>query len=408
MAWLDFRPEEMSDARTLIRELQEDGLLDELGFGVLQNAIAERLYPATTTIMTASRYLFFLPAIYEHLEERQTPSRHIEERARQMQNQLRDVLKRTEGDRRGVIGYQAGPELKRLPSNIYWNGLRRLGLFRRNWSESTYYAHLDQLYADAAPHEDDDGALYAGHDAEACWDRERPAPSFLDARGEFKPDTDFRLTRAEARDLLGRFDKLFPHSLLSYLLRNRIPRLDAPWSLPRPPTELAPVLRHARALSALAQGVTLQYYALLVEARGQRGIAAPQVDLEATFERWHEEARPVLETWDFEAFFTADFILDAQALRVGDRPFLTAWRNEVLAHGSARALFGAPKARQLVREREARVKPGKARLRFHSYLEAWNASFLEQGLGNYALLYRHRIGQRFAQEIILGLGGGAS
>ncbi|HYO54264.1 DUF6361 family protein [Archangium sp.] len=93
IAWLDFRPEDMRSARTLIRELQEEGLLDELGFGVLQNAIADRLYPATSTIMTASRYLFFLPAIYEHLENKRTPSRDIEEAARAKQNQLRDVLK---------------------------------------------------------------------------------------------------------------------------------------------------------------------------------------------------------------------------------------------------------------------------------------------------------------------------
>jgi hypothetical protein len=402
---LDFRPEDMRSARTLIRELQEDGLLDELGFGVLQNAIAERLYPATTTIMTASRYLFFLPAIYEHLENKRTPSRKFEDSARELQNQLRDVLKQTEGERRGVIGYQAGKDLKRLPSNIYWNGMRRLGLFRRNWSESTYHTRLDQIYAESEPHEDDDGALHGGEE-QALWDRERPTPTFLDAQGNFKPKTDFRLTRAEARDLLHRYETFFPDSLLTYLLRNRIPELQYPWDLPRPPASLDLVLRHARALSALAQGVTLHYYALLLEARGQRGLAVPEVNLEDAFERWHEEARPVLETWNIEQFLTLDFVAD-NALRPGDPTFLRAWRAEALARGDASTLFRSAKGRQLVRDREARVKPSKARLRFPSYLEAWNPAFLQQGpLGEYGLFYRHRIGQRFAREIIQGLGGG--
>ena len=395
----------MRSARTLIRELQEEGLLDELGFGVLQNAIAERLYPATTTIMTASRYLFFLPAIYEHLEAQETPGQKLEERAREMQNQLRDVLKQTEGDRRGVIGYQAGKDLKRLPSNIYWNGMRRLGLFRRNWSESSYHARLDQVYAESAAHEDDDGALHGGGGAPELWDRTRPSASFLDTHGKFKPDTVFRLSQAEARDLFRRYETFFPDSLLTYQLRNQLPELRYPWELPRPPASLARVLHHAQALSALAQGVTIQYYALLLEARGQRGLSVPEADLESAFEHWYGKARPLLADWDFEEFFTQDFVLEAQ--RPGDRAFFKSWRDEALARPSASALFRGAKGRQLVRDRELRVKPSKARLRFPSYLEAWNPAFLLQGpLGEYGLFYRHRIGQRFAREIIQGLGGG--
>ena len=405
IAWLDFRPEDMQSAKELIRELQEEGLLDELGFGVLQNAIAERLYPATTTIMTASRYLFFITALYEHLEKKQTPSREIEECARKMQHQLRDVLKQTEGDRRGVIGFQAGKDLKRLPSNIYWNGMRRLGLFRRNWSESTYQVRLDQVYAESVPHADDDGALHAGSDAQGAWDSRRPPPVFLDARGTFKADTNFTLTRSEAKDLLHRFETCFPNALLTYQLRNGIPEMEYPWDVPRPPAELAQVLRHARALSVLAQGVLLQYYALLLEAREQRGLAMPPVDLEGMFERWFDHGRELLVAWDLKEFFETDFWFEAQ--RPGARSFLTHWRDEALSQKDAHAVFASQKARKLVRDRELHVKPAKARLKFPAYLDTWNPAFLQQGdLGEYGLFYRHRIGQRFAREIIQGLRGG--
>lgn len=402
IAWVDFHPEDMRSARTLIREFQEEGLLDELGFGVLQNAIADRLYPATSTIMTASRYLFFLPAIYEYLEHERTPSQDIEEAARAKQNQLREVLKQTEGPNRGVIGFQAGQELKRPPSNIYWNGMRRLGLFRRNWSESTYYARLDQLHAESELHADDDGALYGKAESEAIWDRKRPTPAFLDTKGNFKPNTDFRLTRSEAQELLQRFATFFPDSLLTYLVQHRIPELSYPWALPRPPASLLRVLRHARALSALAQGVTIQYYALLLEALSARQRSTPDVELEEAFARWEQEARPVLEGWDLEEFFSTDFLCAAQ--RSGDCAFLTSWREVALASPNASSLFRSERGRRLVRDRELRVKPYKARLKYPAYLEAWNPAFLSQGsLQEYGLFYRHRVGQRFVREIIQGL-----
>src|SRR5439155_25532339 len=54
--WLDLSPGELRRARNLIRDWQGERVLDELGLGIMQSAIADRLHPATSTIMTRSRY----------------------------------------------------------------------------------------------------------------------------------------------------------------------------------------------------------------------------------------------------------------------------------------------------------------------------------------------------------------
>ena len=66
ISWVDFSPEDLRRARDPTKGMQPKGVLDELGFGILQSAMADRLYPATTTVMTTSRYLYFVPAIYSH------------------------------------------------------------------------------------------------------------------------------------------------------------------------------------------------------------------------------------------------------------------------------------------------------------------------------------------------------
>src|SRR5437867_1684275 len=96
ISWIDFSSEDLRRARDLIKGMQDEGVLDELGFGILQSAIADRLYPATTTVMTTSRYLYFVPAIYALLERRRFRSADVDDQARELQDELREVLGRNE------------------------------------------------------------------------------------------------------------------------------------------------------------------------------------------------------------------------------------------------------------------------------------------------------------------------
>jgi hypothetical protein len=46
VTWLDFRAEGLSQARDFIRSLQEEGVIDELGFLALQGRFSDLLHPA--------------------------------------------------------------------------------------------------------------------------------------------------------------------------------------------------------------------------------------------------------------------------------------------------------------------------------------------------------------------------
>jgi hypothetical protein len=408
---LDFSPDDLREAKALIRNMQQEGVQDELGFGVIQSAIADRLYPATSTTMTAARYLFFIPALFEWLEQQRVPSGRFETKAFQKQDELCGVLKRTEGPRSGVIGLQAGKSLTRFPSNIYWNGLRRLGLFQRECSESTYLLQLDHSYQQAASHADDDGVRSGGSEQLGFWDEQRPVSTFLDRKGNIRPDTSFRLTRAEAQDLLRRYEGLAGRpskdevSLMLCQVERRIDRLEFPWSLPEPPAALAEILDHARALSAAARGATLLYNGLLLEQRQRQGLRVPEVALGEAFERWFESTRPWLESWSTERFFRLPVI--AAAVRDGDQRFLSAWMKQVKARRTANALFEDHEARKRIRDREREKKGYKARLVSPAHLKAWNPPEVlpSNEWAPFELSYRHDVGQRFAAEIIQGLAG---
>ena len=68
VSWLSSSSAEIARARNVLKALTPGGVIDELGFLVLQGAFAEQFYPAVTTPMTRARYLIFVPAIYQYLE----------------------------------------------------------------------------------------------------------------------------------------------------------------------------------------------------------------------------------------------------------------------------------------------------------------------------------------------------
>jgi hypothetical protein len=410
--WIDLSADEVRRARDLLGQVQTEGVLDELGFGILQTAIADRLYPATTTVMTRSRYLFFLPAIYGFIEgELAKKSMRVSDlgrEARRLQDELRQVLSRNE-TQGGVIGEQKGLDIQRLPSDIYWSSLKSLEIFRGRLSQAGYFDHLRTISGRGRAHQDDDGNP---HPLEGdCWDRGLPLPR-LDGVGRFAGSTTFRLTRDEAHELTQRFAQFTSDEvgakertpcLLSHLVREGIGDVPFPWSAPNLPAGLARLLRHARALSMLARGATLQYHEMLVEARERARLPVPGVDVAGTFREWWSEARSVLRTWDLTEFVRLPQL--AGALRGGDQRFLDAWRIRCVASPSPETLLRDEAAQELIRRREKEKRPYKARLRSPRHLERWKAprTYGQQEDRFYELWYRHGIGRQFVEDILTGL-----
>lgn len=62
MGWLDFGEEDQRRVREYLAQFKGVNTLDELGFGIIRNALADVFFPGFKAIMTHTRYLMFIPA----------------------------------------------------------------------------------------------------------------------------------------------------------------------------------------------------------------------------------------------------------------------------------------------------------------------------------------------------------
>src|SRR5215831_9107530 len=161
-AWLDHSEEQRRQILDVIELFREKNTIDELGLGTIRDAFADLLFPGTSAPQTRARYFLFIPWIYLRLERQRVSSAEIARRARRVELDLIERLLAA-GESDGVIGRLARRALQRLPSNIYWSGLRRLGICQFAGSQDSYHQSLDHFYrASRNPLKNDDGELVAG------------------------------------------------------------------------------------------------------------------------------------------------------------------------------------------------------------------------------------------------------
>src|SRR5688572_27445656 len=126
LAWLDTSESDRRRMMHVIDLFQQKGTVDELGLGGIRDTISDVLTPGTSTIQTRARYFFFIPWIYLALERKRTAAERVTGKARSLEIELSAVLSQS-ADAAGAIGSLAKASLKRLPSSVYWAGLKRLG-----------------------------------------------------------------------------------------------------------------------------------------------------------------------------------------------------------------------------------------------------------------------------------------
>lgn len=414
IGWLDLREEDQKMARDYISALRTEGTVDELGFGILRDAFANQFFPATNTIMTRTRYLIFLPAMYLKIEERQVRSHLVEKVAREMEDQIRSTLSKTE--RGGVIGAEAGKNIQRLPSTIYWRALLELGIHRHRCSQGYYHCHLDDLYTARKSTKDDDGLSHLSGPDLKSWDSEIKQ-MFLEGQSviwkdnKIAPGTTFELTRAEAKYLKKKFDGLASKqpSLIDHLLGlPEVAEFRYPWDAPCPDS-LKPAVAHARMLSMLSKGATLQYYDMLLEKCRQTDLPDGSHDMADAFSLWWDRTHGDLARWNIEEFFIQASAMNA--IRGNDSAFLRQYLHACIEARDGESLLRSPSVRNLIAQREWYKKRHKSRLRQIEYLKRWTPVSPERmGSGDsdsirYWLNYRSNIGRTFVQDIVTGLRG---
>jgi hypothetical protein len=285
----------------IIDLFRDKGTLDELGFGSIRDAFSDYFFPGITTIQTRARYFLFVPWIHIRIEREHDSYALFESRARADQARLVNALLRGgEGEAQGVIGIQAGERLQRTPADVYWGGLRRLGIWRFRGSLAQYYSSSRSRARIPVPFRSDDGELVDRPESSG-WDPELPL-----APNDLLEQTTLSLTAVEADYLADRIRLAAPGSLLSIYVNDEshLQNIDAPWlhpQLSQLPSPLRAELDQAHSFSVISYGATLLYNIMLSEKANQAGLpsAAGMEDLLDQMNGWAAsiETRRSLYKW---------------------------------------------------------------------------------------------------------------
>jgi hypothetical protein len=408
LRWLSSSSAEITRARAVLEALRTPGVIDELGFLMLNAAFAEHLYPGVTTIMSRARYLVFVPALYRYLEQSKDliVGKDPDRVARRVQFDLCKALAKNE---ESYIGRDKGLEIVRTPAAVYWSALSALGIATRRISEATYQRQLAAGQFAPGIIKDDDTAAH-DEEEQSLWTPLLKVSHVMPG-GKFPDTTSFKLRKSEALFLQARYAALKAdghENLVSRMVtlghQYGAPSLKAieyAWNVPGCPASMQTILDHGKRLSLLARGTTLQYYRMLIEKKGE---SDPGV--EDAFVKWWIEANASLASWKLEDFFGLMVKWEA-GRKLKDREFITSWIERSQAARTGRALLADRSAQMIIRRREDIVRPGKQRLRNKQHLASWR---LPNGYsaGFYQLDYRHSVGCQIALDIVEGLERGVA
>ena len=146
IGWIDFSKQDKSKALNVIQSLNEPGVLDELGFGIIRNAFANDFFPGTSTLHTRSKYLYLTANILYEFQKKCVDGKYsaignvaafikkIKEDIDYEEKAVKNVLLK-KGDLEGVIGSSSTDEkywVERTPLIIYWSALRTFNFFENS------------------------------------------------------------------------------------------------------------------------------------------------------------------------------------------------------------------------------------------------------------------------------------
>jgi hypothetical protein len=358
--WLAYSEREQQSAQNLASSLSERETRDELGIGSIRDAIADRLFPGTSTLQSRARYFLFIPWVFQNLERH--PKGRARERSDQAERNLIAAL-RLSDDTRGLVGSRTAL-VERLPSSIYWSGLRVLGIRRVARPLSAYFRWLDDPRRVSRVARDDDGVPIEGV-VRTWWDRLPASPE------DFPGSAAFTLSQAESQYLTGRVVAATPYpTMLGFLFDAGHANAEAPFPWQHPQSSSMPAgvcddLEIAEHFSLIHYGAALLYNQLIAEARSDEERSDEYRD---QVRAWQTENTSAIQGFDLGRVWQLASRSSASARR-----FVEDWR-KVVIKADGQPLADDRAARELLTSREVRVK-GKERSRIaNPFRVEWNGA----------------------------------
>jgi hypothetical protein len=364
--WLASSERERQEALELSKALQQKDSRDELGIGTIRDGLADLLFPGTSTLHTRARYHLFIPWAFL-CAAAETGSRPFAARVRAQETRLIAELKVT-SDQRGLIGSQAGANLRRMPSALYWQGLQVWGI-RGVPGTPAIVEQLMQRGARRVERDNDGEPL--DPETASVWHHNLPTPPV-----DFPSAATFAMSCDEADFLADRLrtEPGTRGSALAQLvgLRGGADAAAMIWEHPLLPaldSETRVIVDQARRASLLIHGATLLYNVILAAMRES---AELEQEHRARFELWAADAeqsiRDLVE-WDLEELWTT---LGGR-VPFQTRHFVTQWQRLVAGH-AVESLVDSVEARALITARERAMKGPTARTVNQKALDQWGGA----------------------------------
>ncbi|HJW55332.1 MAG TPA: DUF6361 family protein [Burkholderiaceae bacterium] len=367
LAWIDFDEAERQRSQRIMALFQERESRDELGLGSIRDSIADHLFPGTSTIQTRLRYMLFIPWLFQMLEGSTAGPDQLGAEARSLENRLANALK-AGGESNGIIGRDAGADLQRLPSSVYWAGLGTWGIRHFPGSIDNLFSSMRRLQrARVSVPESEDAVSEA--QSMHIWN-----PSLPSRPKDLLETSTFRLSPDEAQFIIDRLVSHQPRSLLAMLARNAGAAADCRYIWEHPnladfPIEARALVSHGEVFSSVMHGASLLYNLLLSELREQPDWIE---DYQTRLQEWREKLDlQAIRTWSLDAFW---LVIDHPAHRVqpAAKRFVAEWL-ELVRSGVISAGKQTPAAR-LVHDRERRLKTSQSRFANRAVRDRWTGA----------------------------------
>lgn len=391
LTWLDHDAAAAGRSLRMLSLFKQPESRDELGIGGIRDAIADQLFPGTSTIQTRLRYVFFIPWLFGQLDARTVSAPKFAGAAREAENQLLAALiGNVAADMPGVIGREAGSNLKRMPSSVYWAGLATWGLREFDGTIAQYFNLADQRRARSRSRRKSDDGESADASADA-WHVQLPK---MCPEG-FPGSADLDLTRAESEFLLDRWRLKCPDSLLTWLavdMTRQAPGAtpDRIWehpSLGAFPAPLRALVQDAQRFDSLIQGAALLYNLQLAELEHQDEWISEHG---SALREWQETETSQLGALRLAAFWPR-VLGKGHNISPETQRFTQEWLSMALT--TTGDITESRPARQLVEHRERRLKGDRSRFKNQGARKQWGGA-----AGLTPMNYRWPIAKNFLGE----------
>lgn len=402
VAWLDASSDEQRRVREIVQLFSQRDTQDELGGRRIVVTLSDALFPGTSVLHSRARYLVFVPWFAMIAARKKDAPGWLDWLERRMIQSFLDDNEVQEADRLvGLIGRDAGPKVKQLPSTAYWSALQAWKILT---IPGTIPETLRRMSLTSRSSQEDDAEELAGRVA-SVWH-----PGVGEAPPGFPEETldgGFRLAPNEAEWLRERWLTTAGESMLGHLVQSQQPLGGnwAPWIEPAcltASTDSLAILAEAERFSLALDGARLLYQLMVSERYVARGYDRVLLDLEiprTSLADWADEVEASATL--FDGWTSAEFwaFVRSRNARVDDitRRFFDGWFDRV-RRGDVATIADDAGLRGAVAAREQFLKRSQARLVNDKLLASW------QGGSPSRVTFRWPQVSRLVSDVLDGLG----